>query len=137
MFASKITVILSSLEIDKSKIGIENISGYFIRKLAQYFINGVFMKIYLLIRQAVRERERFSIHCLSPSGCNDQICPRPKLGAQNSILVSHVDGRHSSTKTIFPCLPRHIRGSGSRRAARIQTCDQTWVISHTSFSCTH
>lgn len=68
---------------------------------------------YLFKRQSDRDEERevFKMLVNSPNGHNNnnnQGWPRPKLGAGNSIIISHIGDRDSNTWIILLCLPRHI-----------------------------
>lgn len=51
--------------------------------------------------------DRHIFHALvhSPNACHSQAWARPKPGAKNSILVSHVGGGGPSTWDIFHCCP--------------------------------
>lgn len=61
-------------------------------------------------KMSERKRERLISYLLVhiPNNQNNQIWPRLKLGARNSILVSNLGGRSPSIWTIFPCLSKCV-----------------------------
>lgn len=61
--------------------------------------------------QKVEERQKSNMGVIlvySGNGCNSQGLATPKLGARNSIWLSHMDERDLSTWVSCCCLTRHV-----------------------------